>query len=77
MKTLRLIGLGILIWGLSLLWPQVNQLLTPQVMTWVALGLSAAFLAYTLSQRLDYPHHNNKAGQDHSSRPTMPVVVPR
>jgi hypothetical protein len=70
MKMLRLVGLGIAIWGLSLLWPEVNQILTPRVVIGMTLGLGALVLAYTWAQRID-----NNAGQDHPSHPT-PVTVP-
>jgi hypothetical protein len=73
MKALRLVGLGIVIWGLSLLWPEVNQVLTPWVMIGMALGLGTVALAYILIQRLGH-EHNGGAGQDHRSRP-IPVVV--
>jgi hypothetical protein len=74
MKALRLVGLGIVIWGLSLLWPEVNQVLTPWVMIGMALGLGAAMLAYILIQRLGREHNDGGAGQDYRSRP-IPVVV--
>lgn len=76
MKALRLVGLGIVIWGLSLLWPEVNQVLTPWAMIGMALGLGAVALAYILVQRLGHEHNDGGAGQDHRSRP-IPVVVTR
>jgi hypothetical protein len=76
MKVLRLAGLGVVIWGLSLLWPGVNQLLTPPLMIGLILGLGASALAYGLIQRLDYHHNDNSAGQDHSSCP-VPLAVSR
>lgn len=76
MKVLKLAGLGIVIWGLSLLWPEVNQVLTPSVAIGMTLGLGLAALAYVLLQRLDPRHTDDEAGQDHPSRP-IPVVVTR
>jgi hypothetical protein len=68
MKGLKLVGLGAAIWGLSLLWPDVNVLLTPPVMIGVVLGLGvAALLAYVLGQRLDQCHDRDETGQDHPS----------
>lgn len=76
MRILRLVGLGVAIWGLSLLWPEVNQILTPQVAIGMTLGLGALVLAYIWAQRIDYRHNDNDAGQDHSTHP-MPAVVLR
>lgn len=50
MKVLKIIGLGVAIWGLSLFWPDLNLGLTPLVMTRLALGLG---LAYLLGQYLN------------------------
>ena len=70
-KVLKIIGLGVAIWGLSLLWPEVNLVLTPPVMIGVVLGLGAAeLLAYVFDQRLDQRHDHDKAGQDHPSPDT-------
>ena len=77
MKGLKLVGLGIAIWGLSLLWPEVNLVLTLPVMIGVVLGLGvASLLAYVLGQRLDQRHDCNSdgAGQVHLS-PTIPAVL--
>jgi hypothetical protein len=74
MKALRLVGLGILIWGLSLLWPEVNQVLTPWLTIGITFGLGALTLAYIFIQRLGHRHNGGDAGQDHRSRP-IPVVV--
>jgi hypothetical protein len=74
MKALKLVGLGILIWGLGLLWPEVNQVLTPWVTIGITLGLGALALAYISIQRPGHQHKGGDAGQDHRSRP-IPVVV--
>jgi hypothetical protein len=76
MKALKLVGLGILIWGLSLLWPEVNQVLMPWVTIGMTLGLGALALAYIFIQRLSHQHNSGDAGQDHRSRP-IPAVVTR
>jgi hypothetical protein len=76
MKILRLIGLGVAIWGLSLLWPEVNQILTPRVAIGMTLGLGALVVAYVWAQPIDYRHNDNDAGKDHPSHP-IPAVVPR
>ena len=76
-KGLKFVGLGVAIWGLSLLWPEVNLILTPPMMMGVVLGLgTAALLVYVLSQLLDQRHDRNSggAGQVHLS-PTIPTVL--
>jgi hypothetical protein len=74
MKLLKLAGLGIAIWGLSLVWPEVNLALTPAVMVGLVLGLGVAALFYDLSRHPGHSHHGNSAGQDHPSRP-IPVTL--
>jgi hypothetical protein len=76
MRILRLVALSIAIWGLSLLWPEVNQILTPRVAIGMTIGLGTLVLAYIWTQRTDYHHNHNDAGQDHPSHP-IPAVVPR
>ena len=75
MKVLGLIGLGIAIWGLGLVWTEINLILTPSVMIGLVLGLGTAVVVYSLSQ-----HHGhqaaNHAGHNHSTRP-VPVVQMR
>jgi uncharacterized membrane protein len=77
MKGLKFVGLGVAIWGLSLLWPEVNLMLTPPTMMGVVLGLgAAALLVYVLSQLLDQGHDRSSdgAGQVHLS-PMIPTVL--
>jgi hypothetical protein len=77
MKGLKIVGLGIAIWGLGLLWPdEVNQVLTLSVMIKLMLGLGVMVLvAYVFDQHLgQYRHHKRDGvGQDHSSRPIPPT----
>jgi hypothetical protein len=71
MKGLKIVGLGVAIWGLSLLWPEVNLVLTPPVMIGVVLGLgAAALLVYVLDQRLDQRCDREEAGQGYPSSDT-------
>lgn len=56
MKWLKLIGLGMAIWALSLVWPEVNQVLTPRAMLAAALGLGAVSLIYVLLKQ--HPNHS-------------------
>jgi hypothetical protein len=76
MKWLRVVGLGIAIWGLSLLWPDVNRVLTPLLMSGLGLGLGVVILVYVLSRHLGRHHPNHGAGQNHATRP-IPVVSTR
>jgi len=41
-KGLKFVGLGVAIWGLSLIWPEVNMVLTPAVMRGLGLLYSAS-----------------------------------
>jgi hypothetical protein len=75
-KGLKIVGLGIAIWGLSLFWPEVNRLLTEPVLIKVVLGLGLVTLVYILSQYLGRPHNHHGAGQDHSSNSTSKNLSP-
>jgi hypothetical protein len=75
---LKWIGLGVAIWSLSLVWPEVNLVLTPPVMAGLALALGAIILAYALGyyyRQNDQAQteRSNKNKQKHSSRPSRPV----
>jgi hypothetical protein len=76
MRVLRIAGLGVVFWGLSLLWPQANQLLTTPVMIKMLIGLGAVAPVYVLIRRLNYHHNDEGVGQDRPSRP-MPVALGR
>jgi hypothetical protein len=75
-ELLKIIGLGMAIWGLSLGWPEVNGVLTPRVTFGLMAGFGAAGLAYLLSQHPTHRPPQHQARRDHSSRPTL-VVRPR
>lgn len=75
-KLLKLAGLGVVIWGLSLIWPQANQLLTSWVMIGLALGLGAVAVAYVLLRWLDHRHEGDGTSQDHPTHP-RPITVAR
>jgi hypothetical protein len=75
---LKWIGLGVVIWSLSLAWPEINLILTPPVLAGLVLALGAVILAYILGyyhRQIDQgqtePGNENK--QKHSSRPSRPV----
>jgi hypothetical protein len=75
-KWLRIIGLGIGCWSLSLFWPEINQILTPGVTIKIVLGLGVVTVIYILSQYLG-SHHNSHhgAGQSHFSSPTPATLM--
>jgi hypothetical protein len=77
MKGLKVIGLGVVIWGLGLLWPdEVNQVLAPLVMIRLVLGLGVIVsVAYVFGQHLDQrrDHKRDGACQDHPSQPIPPT----
>jgi hypothetical protein len=79
-KGLKFIGLGIVIWGLGLLWPdEVNQVLTLLVMIRLILGLGViGLVVYAFDQHLGQyrDHQHDGAGQDHPSRPIPPTPAP-
>jgi len=68
-----IIGLGVTIWGLSLGWPEINGVLTPQVTLGLIAGLGVAELAHILSQHPNQRPRQHQARRDHSSRPTLAV----
>lgn len=73
MKVLRLVFLGPAIWAVSLLWPELNRVLSPPVMIGLLLSLSAISLAYILIQYLYHHHDGNGIATDHPSTP-IPAV---
>jgi hypothetical protein len=91
MKSLKFLSVGIVFWGMTLLWPEVNLLLTPPVMIALVIGLSAISFAYFLGLRFGQPDGNGNSGQNlyapavqpatkgqHShSRPTLPLRATR
>lgn len=76
MKALRIVGLGIAIWGLSLVWPEINLVLTPPAMIGLLLALGGAALGYLVSRRQDHHPNGDSAGQDHPTHP-MPMALAR
>lgn len=71
MKTLKLIGLGIAIWSLTLVWPDISQ-------TQLIVGAVGLALGWGLIELIDSfgevgrhrpGNKHNGCGPDHSSRP--------
>lgn len=79
MTGIKVIGLGIVIWGLSLLWPEINLLLSVRVMIGLGLGLGAAMLIWELARHLitHWHHPNNGTSNNHPSHPVSPIVLAR
>lgn len=77
-RVLNWIALGVVIWSLSLVWPEINLILTRWDMVGLALVFAALVLAYVLGyyhSQIDYHlrHGPAEAKQKHSSRPSRPV----
>lgn len=54
-ELLKMVVLGMALWSLSLVWPEINGVLTPRVTLGLLAGLGAAAgLAHILSQ---HPNH--------------------
>lgn len=83
-KVLRLVILGLFIWGIGLIWPEVSKFLTPKVADAVVVGLVVATAAYVLGRQFrtqPRPAAATKTepsspGQAHSTRPSIPVIYP-
>ena len=77
MKWLKLVGVGVIMWSLSLVWPEINRVLTPAIMQSLALTISGAILLYVSIQYLlqnhsngdSRPKHHQPAKPEHQSRP--------
>lgn len=75
---LKWIGLGVVIWSLSLVRPEVNFILTPPVIAGLVMALAAVILAYVLGyyhSQIDRTQMDrcSENKQKHSSRPSRPV----
>jgi hypothetical protein len=77
MKSLKILSVGLAIWGIILLWPEVNLLLTPPVMIVLAIGLSAISFAYFLGLRFGQPDGNGARGQNFYAPSVQPVTSGR
>ncbi|MCB0154038.1 MAG: hypothetical protein KDF65_04510 [Anaerolineae bacterium] len=67
MKVLKIISLGLALWGMTLIWPEVNQHLTEPVTLKLIGGLSLVMLAYIIAQHLDWGHHHHHPRPSNSS----------
>lgn len=73
MKTLKIIGLGLLIWSLGLLWPEIDLTLVLAVLVAAMVGAGSVALALLWRQHLDGSNHTHPGQPRHSSRP-VPVA---
>jgi hypothetical protein len=71
MNWLKVIGLGVIVWGIGLIWPQINQVLTPEVMAGAILGLGIMGLGqiWLRHQLQERPGGTGKTKNNHHSRP--------
>lgn len=69
-ELLKIIVLGMAIWGLSLVWPEINGVFTPRVALGLIAGLGAAGLAHILSQ------HPNHRPPQHQADEITPLAQP-
>ncbi len=76
MKVLKAVSLGIVIWSISLMWPEINRGFTEELMTRLVLTLATITSIYVLMQHLEWYHHLHRgSGQNHHSQ-SLPMIVP-
>jgi hypothetical protein len=79
MRWLKIIALGLLIWGLGLVWPELNQALSPQLMLGAVFGLGAALVVYLMLNPRKVvpdepsPKSNQRPRSTSDSRPIKPL----
>lgn len=59
-KFFKLIGLSLVIWSLTLIWPAINQALSPLTIGVLVGGLSTTLLAYFLGQYFGRSYGNGR-----------------
>lgn len=81
----QIISLGLLIWGLSLVWPMVNAAFTPRVADAIVVGLVVALSAYFLGRHFTPPFSKRLEGDEvmdyaplsrPPTRPSASIVFP-
>ncbi len=78
LHLLKWLSLGIAIWAVTLVWPEINLILTLPVITGLALALAVIILAYGLGYYHSQVDQSKTPSRDqtkpnHSSRPSRPV----
>ena len=74
-KGLKIAGLGIVIWSLSLVWPEVNSVQPWPVLAGLASGLGTVVLFYVLkavSLTPGFEHTHSAATYGHGREPRRP-----
>jgi len=61
MKIWKCIALGVALWSVSLIWPDINRVLSEPLMARLVLGLALATLAYLLGQHFNHPQNGNES----------------
>lgn len=78
LNILKWLGLGVVIWGMTLVWPEINLALTLPVIVGLIVAPTAIILAYVLGYYHSQVDQSKKPCRDegkpkHSSRPSRPV----
>ncbi len=69
--------MGIAIWALSLVWTEVNLVLTPSITVGLIGGLTAVAVVYRLSQSRCNEDHKDTDHTTRHTHPTRPIPVMR
>ena len=82
MKLWKCIAFGLLLWSVTLIWPDINLILTEQVMLKLLLGIGLVTLVYVIEQTFihhddtrDKPEDRSHNGNNHDSRPVTMTPV--
>ena len=73
MKMMKIIGLGLLIWSLGLLWPEIDLALVLAVLVAAVVLVGSVALAMSWWQHLDKSNHSHIGRPRQPSRP-VPVA---
>ena len=76
MKGIRITVLGIGIWLASLVWPEINNLLTGKVIAALGVGLGTSLLIYLWQLHFESDHSSNGASQNHQPPPARDQTDP-
>ena len=77
-KWFKIIGLGLGIWSLSLLWPGINDLLPEPFMLISLLGLAIIVFLYLFNRSAEdhrSPHHSQRTGETPQKRYPPPKLI--
>jgi len=74
-RFLKIVGLGLIIWSFSLVWPTINLALSPWMIVTLVAGLGAIILAYLVGQHVGREYRNGTAKEIFHSRRTHPMPV--